>query len=353
MSLNRSNLSPPVGNESRAVLDEANIYLSYGKYPQAYRVLKDYLDSHPDDEVAQEMITHCRSVLEPEEEKPRAIETSAASLAIPGLEALDNLRNRIGLVSQGAVLSLVLGAIAIGVAVILGVNAMSPATFELPGDIVGQVYVEANSQFVANPFNGIYTKLFGLIDGPLGKIAGMIIIIFGVMQGVLRQSMMAFAASVAVGVGLAQAPHMVSALMEGDGVHGVPTQVLASKQPPYVLAQQLIKGGSPDRARAYVDELVSTSYQGVKDFNAQVATALEIAVYQSARSPVAIATVQAEADSDASRERFALFSGTFGAILFLVCMAATSLRRLMLSNVESIDSDVAYLLQATPANGGV
>lgn len=276
-----------------------------------------------------------------------------AQLEIPGIDSLDVLRNRIGLVSRSAVLSLAIGAIAVLLAIVLGIDAMTPETFDLPGKVIGQVYIHSNAPSANTPFAPVFLHVKDLIGGPLTKILGGMMILTGLVSGLTRQSLMSFFMSFSMALMLFNMPTILDVLLEGAGAPAEQVQVLSTDQPPYVLAQQLVKGGSPDRARAYVDELVGNSYQGVKDFNPQVATALEIAVYQAARSPVAIATVQAAADSDANSERMALFSGTLGAMLFLICMAATTLRRNLVNNVESIDNDIAYLLQMNPAKQGV
>lgn len=346
-----STVSTSDSDDCKALLGEAEILMSYGKFERAIEVLSIYLRAFPEDPKALGILQECQAKLSKNTDHRNEELNPQARLEIPGLEYLDSLKQRIGAVAQGAVASLSLGAFAILLTILFGIDAMLPATFELPSDIIGQVYTEMSTGGMNDSFVSVFNELIEMIGGTFGKIAAVGMITVGVMQGITRQNMMSFVVSVVAGVSIVQMPTIMQVLLETEsgGVHAA--QVLASEQPPYVLAQKYVKSGNPDRAREYLDELVSTSYQGVKDFNAQVATALELAVYQTARSAVAIATVKAAAESDDNSERIATISGMLGALLFLVSMAATTLRRLIVNNVKSIEEDIEYLLQASEKRG--
>lgn len=68
-------------------------------------------------------------------------------------------------------------------------------------------------------FAGIWTTLTGWMEGTLGKIAAGAMILVGIIGGVARQSIMAFAVGVGGGIGLYNTPTVIDIMMPSIIVH--------------------------------------------------------------------------------------------------------------------------------------
>lgn len=62
-------------------------------------------------------------------------------------------------------------------------------------------------------FNGIWDTLTGWVKGTLGQIIVLAMIIVGIVAGIARQSIMAFAIGVGGGIGLFQAPDVIESIL--------------------------------------------------------------------------------------------------------------------------------------------
>ncbi len=62
-------------------------------------------------------------------------------------------------------------------------------------------------------FAGVWTTLTGWMEGTLGKIAAGAMILVGIIGGVARQSIMAFAVGVGGGIGLYNTPAVIDIMM--------------------------------------------------------------------------------------------------------------------------------------------
>lgn len=62
-------------------------------------------------------------------------------------------------------------------------------------------------------FDGIWDTLVGWSQGTLGRVITIALVIVGIVAGITRQSIMAFAIGVGCGVGLYNAPTIVESIM--------------------------------------------------------------------------------------------------------------------------------------------
>lgn len=62
-------------------------------------------------------------------------------------------------------------------------------------------------------FDSIWTTLTGWVKGTLGQIIVLAMIIVGIVAGIARQSIMAFAIGVGGGIGLYQAPDVIESIL--------------------------------------------------------------------------------------------------------------------------------------------
>ena len=58
-------------------------------------------------------------------------------------------------------------------------------------------------------FKDLYDQLMGWVQGTLGKVVAVSMILVGIIAGVARQSIMAFAVGIAAGLGLYYAPTVI------------------------------------------------------------------------------------------------------------------------------------------------
>lgn len=68
-------------------------------------------------------------------------------------------------------------------------------------------------------FDGVWTTLTDWMEGTLGKIAAGAMILVGIIAGVARQSLMAFAVGIGGGVGLYNAPTIIDNVMTATLEH--------------------------------------------------------------------------------------------------------------------------------------
>lgn len=62
-------------------------------------------------------------------------------------------------------------------------------------------------------FNEVWETLVGWTEGTLGRIIAVSIIVVGIIAGVARQSLIAFAIGIAGGMGLYNSPTIINAIM--------------------------------------------------------------------------------------------------------------------------------------------
>lgn len=77
----------------------------------------------------------------------------------------------------------------------------------------------SNSSFAGtggDEFNDLYTQLMGWVQGTLGKVVAVSMILVGIIAGVARQSIMAFAIGIAAGLGLFYTPSIIDKTMTFD-----------------------------------------------------------------------------------------------------------------------------------------
>lgn len=273
---------------------------------------------------------------------PKRQNAYSAPVVASTLDEIERLRARMQTLGTGSTAFLIISVILGAFAFLLGIDASSPATFELPNEIVGQLFVESSVGGV-DPFATIFTQTVDMMSSPLFKIIGGGFVLMGIINGIARQSLHALFIGITAGMVLLQTPTIMEVIMQENSVPNRTEKVLAEGQPPYVVAQSMIKAGNIAAARNAVDALIDVSYQGVNDIDAAIVTALEMAVYESPKSTIAISTVKEAGESDASKGRIAEVLGIIATILLLSAVVAFSLRKSILANVTSIENDLAFV----------
>jgi conjugal transfer pilus assembly protein TraA len=73
--------------------------------------------------------------------------------------------------------------------------------------LIAAVQVHAGTG--GDEFKDLYDQLMGWVQGTLGKVVAVSMILVGIIAGVARQSIMAFAVGIAAGLGLYYAPTVI------------------------------------------------------------------------------------------------------------------------------------------------
>jgi conjugal transfer pilus assembly protein TraA len=84
----------------------------------------------------------------------------------------------------------------------------------LKGLLVGAIAAAAiagvaHAGTTGTEFQSVYDTLVGWAQGTLGKVISLVMIMVGIVAGVARQNLMAFAVGIAAGLGLYTAPFIV------------------------------------------------------------------------------------------------------------------------------------------------
>ncbi len=69
--------------------------------------------------------------------------------------------------------------------------------------------VQVHAGTGGDEFKDLYDQLMGWVQGTLGKVVAVSMILVGIIAGVARQSIMAFAVGIAAGLGLYYAPTVI------------------------------------------------------------------------------------------------------------------------------------------------
>src|SRR5574344_209969 len=64
-------------------------------------------------------------------------------------------------------------------------------------------------------FNGIWNRIAAWTSGSLGRVIAGAFVLVGIISGVARQSIMAFAIGISAGLGLVYAPSIIKSLFDG------------------------------------------------------------------------------------------------------------------------------------------
>lgn len=95
------------------------------------------------------------------------------------------------------------------------------------GDSTGLTKYNAGSATEGDAFGEIWIQISRWITGTLGKIIVGSMILVGIIMGVVRQSMMAFAVGVGAGIGLYNIPNLIDGIMRGASAEAVNAATIA------------------------------------------------------------------------------------------------------------------------------
>lgn len=80
----------------------------------------------------------------------------------------------------------------------------------------------AMAEMSGQEFDEVYTTLAGWIKGSLGRVIVIGMIIIGIIAGMARQSLMAFALGIGAGIGLYYTPEIVESIVSATATVPVP-----------------------------------------------------------------------------------------------------------------------------------
>ncbi len=79
--------------------------------------------------------------------------------------------------------------------------------------MVAMLALPAMASTANTDFDAVFTTLKDWVEGSLGRVLAIAMIIIGITMGVARQSIMAFAIGIAAGLGLYTAPAIIESIV--------------------------------------------------------------------------------------------------------------------------------------------
>lgn len=79
--------------------------------------------------------------------------------------------------------------------------------------IIAMLAVPAMASTANTDFDAVFTTLKDWVEGSLGRVLAIAMIVIGITMGVARQSILAFAIGIAAGLGLYTAPTIIESIV--------------------------------------------------------------------------------------------------------------------------------------------